>query len=798
MATWELRTRGPVALVAAGRVVPLDDPMLVAFLAVLALAGDDGVADSEMQLLLTPDAKRDAARRELARIDARARELLGATAIDARAGERRALASDALALDVEVLAAGAETSCSDFLRDLRLADAPEFDAWLDAARRRVRPRIAAVPFDDTRRRRNPPRGALVALGAAIVLVVAIGAYAMMRPSTGFATGDVVLLADVANQTGDTLFDQGMLTAASVALEQSGRVRLYPRARLPLVYRLMRIADRGTTLDYELAQDVAERDHVRWVLGLTVSRSNEGYHVAARVTDVLRHAEIADVGASATTRGEVIGTLDNVLVGVRRKLGESRWEMRGRHAPLPLVTTASLEALRSYSEGTSAWASQRYEQAGELWQRAVDLDTGFAMAYGSLGSWHYYFHDRAKGEFYYDEAFKRSARLTEWERLRLLEGRATYRGNTDSALVLSRTIAERFPSVRSWYNYGTSLMQSGRRQEAMAALRRGLTYDSTHVNSWINLATSAKGLKQYDDAVRFYERAGQLDSNVLYTANINNEYGGALVHAGRPADAERAFRRMVAGDALADRMLGLRSLGWLALWQGRLYEAIGNFQQAIEASQQANSPLGEGRNRMLLAGVYRTVNRVADANAEIARAVALSKSPQYEPSMLAVLMYACQQLDRPKDVESLGVLLHQRTNADSRADRAAEAFANGMLQLVRHHPDSALVFLRQTQEFPVRSQRLMSTAEAFQALGRRDSVRVALTELVETDEFGSQGQDEWLRAPLLLGDALLALGDSAGAYKRYQEVATRWRDAPPDTPDLVTARARLASLAARAR
>ena len=273
MATWELRTRGPVALVAAGRVVPLDDPMLVAFLAVLALAGDDGVADSEMQLLLTPDAKRDAARRELARIDARARELLGATAIDARAGERRALASDALALDVEVLAAGAETSCSDFLRDLRLADAPEFDAWLDAARRRVRPRIAAVPFDDTRRRRNPPRGALVALGAAIVLVVAIGAYAMMRPSTGFATGDVVLLADVANQTGDTLFDQGMLTAASVALEQSGRVRLYPRARLPLVYRLMRIADRGTTLDYELAQDVAERDHVRWVLGLTVSRSN---------------------------------------------------------------------------------------------------------------------------------------------------------------------------------------------------------------------------------------------------------------------------------------------------------------------------------------------------------------------------------------------------------------------------------------------------------------------------------------------------------------------------------------------
>jgi hypothetical protein len=93
---------------------------------------------------------------------------------------------------------------------------------------------------------------------------------------------------------------------------------------------------------------------------------------------------------------------------------------------------------------------------------------------------------------------------------------------------------------------------------------------------------------------------------------------------------------------------------------------------------------------------------------------------------------------------------------------------------------------------------MSVAEAFQALGNRDSVRVALLALVDTDEFGGQGQDEWLRAPLLLGDVLLASGDSAGALKRYQEIATRWRDAPPDTPDLVAARARLAALAARTR
>jgi tetratricopeptide (TPR) repeat protein len=361
-------------------------------------------------------------------------------------------------------------------------------------------------------------------------------------------------------------------------------------------------------------------------------------------------------------------------------------------------------------------------------------------------------------------------------------------------VLSRTIAERFPSVSSWYGYGTTLMRRGRREEAIAALRRALSFDSLHVNSWINLATSAKGLRRYDDAIHFYERAGQIDSSVLYTSNINSEYGGVLVHVGRTSDAEALFRRMVASDRIADRMLGLRSLGWLALWQGRLYEAIGDFQQAVEAARQSENQLGEGRNRMLLAGVYRTANRPAEANAEIARAVALAKSPAYEPSMLAVLVYACQQLDRPRDVEAIAALLRERVRPDNSADRTAAAFANGVVQLMRRHPDSALVFLRQAADFPVKAQQLMSSAEAFQALGMRDSVRAVLAAVIEGDGFGAQGQDDWLRAPLLLGDVLLALGDSAGAIKRYQEVATRWRDAPPDTPDLVTVRARLAALA----
>jgi tetratricopeptide (TPR) repeat protein len=797
MPAWQFRTLGSAELAGRDRVVAVDDPLLVAFLAVLAVEGDGGIAAADLQLLLTPEAKRDAARRELARLVAGARDLLGETAIVVGGDERYALAPDALSLDVDVFPQAREMECADFLRGVPLPDGPEFRDWLAATRRRVAPRTNTP--SSTVRPRNRASLRSTAIAAFIVIVVAGAGYrAFARPATGFVAGDVVMVADVANHTRDTVFDQGMLTAATVALRQSARVSLYPRSRLAAIYRLMKLDATGTALDYELAQDVAERDHVRWVLGLSISRGADGYHVGARVADVRRHLEVADVNATAPAKNDVLGTLDRVLVGVRRKLAESPWDVQARHRPLPLVTTASLEALRSYAEGSTAWSGQRYDHAGELWRRAVDLDTGFAMAYGALGSWYYYHHDRATGQHYYDEALKRSDRLTEWERLRLLEGQAAYRGNTDSALVLSRKMSERFPGVTSSYNYGVTLMQAGRREEAIVAYRRALAFDSLHVNSWINLATSAKGLGRYDEAVSFYERAGNIDSAALYSANINGEYGGTLIRVGRIADAEAVFRRMAAADRVTDRMLGQRSLGWLALAQGRLVEAIDAFQLSLAAAQQANNTLGEGRNHILLASVFRTANRPVEANAEITRALALDKSPVFEPSLLAVLVYACQQLDRPRDAEAVAALLHERVNPDSREDKGAEAYANGVLQLIRHRPDSALLYFRQATDFPVAVQRLMGKAEAFQALGQRDSTRVALETLVDSGGFGGQGQDDWLRAPLLLGDVLLASGDSAGAVKRYQEVIARWRDAPADFPDLVTARARLSALTAARR
>lgn len=632
---------------------------------------------------------------------------------------------------------------------------------------------------------------------AMIVVAALTQSACLhrdRPITGVSTGAAVLIADVRNETGDTTFDRGLLEAARVALQQSAHVRMHPRSRVPETYRLMQITDPRTPLTYELAQEVAERESVRFVLGLFISRVGVGHVLTARIADVPRHATVAEVSESFSTPDRVIGALDRVMGRTRRILGESTRSIAERRQSLPRVVTGSIGALRSYSDGSTAWMQARYDEARELFHRAVELDTGFAMAYGALGSYYYYFRDRERGERYLGEALARSERLTEWERLRLTENHLHYRGKVDSAIVISGVMTQRFPSVLTWYDYGTSLMNANRDREAMLALSRALELDSTFVNAWINLATVYKGQGRFKEAVESYREAERHDSTALYRNFINHEYGGALIQNGQSAEARGVYERMAASTALGNKQFGYRSLGYLALWEGRVHDAVSAYQQAIETAQQQREPLSEARNRLLLASVYRTLNRLGDASAQVTRVLVLSDAPTVDPSFMGPVAFELGQLERLTDLDSLVSRIRARAVPHNRAHQSALALATALTQLGRRRADSALASLGMvSHDYGWRVIPLLARAEAFEMSGQRDSLLATLRILEGVRAYGREGQGDWMRVPLLIGDELARRGDSAGAVQSYEAMIARWRGAPADLPDLVAARSRLSAL-----
>lgn len=788
MSRFRLRTLGAASLAGRNGTIPLEEPRLVAFLVMLALAGDEGATEGDLLLCLTPDATAEHGRVELSRLADLLRARLGDDASVIRTPLGYALAPGEVGADVRVLEAPARSVCVPFMSGFALTGSPEFTEWLAEERRHVEP-IAAPIW----RRRPSRRGAALAAIAFVVLSAAAAYLLVPRRIAGFSVGDAVLLADVRNETGDPELDAGLRTAATIALQQSGRLRLYPRSRLASIYSLMQITSGDTPLTFELAQEVAERDNVRFVLGLQVSRTGDRFHVTARLADASGAEKTIEETATAASREEVLRALDDVLLVMRRRLGESRAELDERRRPLPQVTTTSLAALRSYAEGTVAWDRGNYALAGELWMRAVDLDTGFAMAYGALGGWHYYHHSREAGERYHNAALSRAHRLTERERLRILEAHAGYRGLRDSSLVLSGMIAVRYPSVSTWYNHGTGLLSALRRDEAIAALEKALSFDSTHVNSHLNIATAVKGQRRHEEALVYYAQAGRLDSTALYQNNINHEWGGALVLVGRLAEAESAFRKMSQRPSINDRALGLRSLGYLALWRGRVEESIAMFGQASAAAQQSGSGLSEARNRLLTAASYRVAGRELDAGRETDRAMSLMASPTLEPLFLVMIATSCARLGRADDARTVLSVLRARMSPENSMDSASEAYVSGLVHLAEQRPADALAAARRAEQLPFRIPLLMLEAEAFTAMGHADSARVRLEQLIDEPGFGVDAEDDWLHGHLLLGDLQLAQGDTAGAQRSYERLVKQWRDSPTALPDLVAARSRLVSL-----
>ena len=816
MHRYTLQTLGTVWLRGPAPVgeIALDEPRLIALVVLLAVAGDDGESDDELLLRLTPADTAERGRAELARLIALLRVRLGDDASLLRTANGWAFAPGLVTMDVRRRGDDAMVECVAFLQGFKLPGSPEFREWLAATRRRVEPRVGprveprveprdgsaavapALPGLPAPSRRRADRR-FVAL-ALLILIVAGGAFLrVVRPAHSLAPGDALLVANVQNETGDSLFDVSIARATTVALQQSQRVQLYSRSQLAAVYQRMQIGNLDTALTFDLAQEVAQRERIRFVLGLRIVRSGDGYRVSGQLADVATPTRMTEASATAATRNDVIAALDEVLIATRRQMGESRSDVRAHASSLPAVTTSSLDALRSFGEGSSAWARGDYALARELWQRAIDIDTGFAMAYSALGSSHYYTHDRDGGERYFGEALKRAGRLSDRERLQMLTSLAQYRGSVDSAVSTSRLLAQRYPGVSTWYSHGTMLMQAQRDSEAITAFHTALRYDSTHTSSYINLATTARRMRRDDDALAYYARAGHFDTLVLYRNNINTEWAATLVSKGRVAEADSAFRRMTAGPRIGDRALGFRSRGYLALWRGHPDEAIGYFRQATEATIQTRSPLSEARNRMLLAAAYRTAGRDRDASSEVTRTLALAEAPVMEPFALAMVATSCIKSGRVDDAERVLKLLRTRVKRQNGADTASEAYVAGLISIARGRPDSALHQARRASKLPQPSLRLALQAEAHRLLGQSDSARAVVMQLLDDRGFGTESQEDWLRAPLVLGDLLRAQHDTAGALSAYQRLLDQWRDAQPGLPDLLAVQGRIAALRTRA-
>lgn len=653
-------------------------------------------------------------------------------------------------------------------------------------------------IDRHRRLAAPRRSRLlrVALATAVLAAAAVGTLTVRsRGAARVSPGTPVLVASFQNATGDADFDGSLQTAVEIGLQESGHVWLLSKARIGDALKRGGHGVADTIVTGELAREVAVRENVPLVIEMALARPGNEYLLTGRIVRAATGGDLRSFQTRLASREAVLGGLSDVVARIRAALGEA--DSLRPAAELPALTTASIAALKLYADGEAAWNRRDWVLAETLLQRAVSLDSTFAMAHVLLARHsHLRANDRPAALAALAAARRWSAHLTARELLALEIEEASSRGQSRTAAALTELMAARYPSPASVGSHATTLMRADRCAEAVPVFRRALGMAPRSVSNWINLATCYQIIDSLPAALQAYAEAERVDSTILSRDNLNQEWGRVFVRMGRLSAADSAFRRMLAQPDAPNRARGLRSLGLLAMTRGDYRAALADFSESSRHFAAAGSPLGAARSETLAAQAAAALGEDAEARARLGAVARMLTNRPLEP---VYHLYVGLTHLRVGDVSGAQVWLtrlDRLAEPGAQSDTAVRNLLAARIAIARGDLARARVLVpERVPAFAsfLRPLLLETMGRIHEGLGHPDSALAALRWAQAFPTWGTELQEQWERLPLSIAAAELAVGDSAEARAALSEILAQWKDAPLDFPDRRRAREKLLEL-----
>lgn len=623
-----------------------------------------------------------------------------------------------------------------------------------------------------------------------------------KTALAFQKRDWIVIADFENLTGDRVFDRSLQTALTVGIQQSQYVNVLPPARVQEALGRMR-KESGAKLDEALASELAVREGVKAVLVCSIAEVGGVYSLTARLVEPGSRATVLTEATKVTGKNQVLPALDTLAKTVRQNLGESLLSISRQSLPLPRATTASLEALKTYTDGKRLLGTN--EQAGiDLIRQAVAMDPDFAMAHADLGFHDYLSGDKIQGEEHFTKALSLLDRLTLREKLWIQALAEDCRGNRDQAVNDYRTYLAQYPDdgaarFRLGWTYMATLHQY---EKAIEAFQKVLEINSSDSGAYINLATCYGGMGQREKAVEYYQKAFQIRPSEMTGPFVNHEYGFMLVEMGNLPKAAETFQKMISEDPAWKKARGHRSLGLLNMYQGKYTEAIANLKEAILLNKSIQALQSEYRDHMYLASAYRTKGRSADFASELGVANRILSRARFGPTWSIYVAKTYARMGRTGEATRLlNDMMSQAQNPtalsgvsrSSRADQAAIYIVKGEIALTTRKASEAMESFELADKLDSQGLGLESLAFGYRTLGKPQEAANKYQEIIPKLWLGGEEQEYWILAHYELGKIYKELGDTPKAKEYYEKFLSIWKDADPDIPILRQARAEYAKL-----
>jgi tetratricopeptide (TPR) repeat protein len=316
-----------------------------------------------------------------------------------------------------------------------------------------------------------PSGIWRAITVVSLIALLIAAYFLLRPKARLTDKDTIVLADFTNSTGDPIFDGTLRQGLAIQLEQSPFLKVMDDQEVQGVLGRMNLSS-STRITNQVAHEICLREGAAATIDGAIASLGKSYVLTLQAIACQNGSTLAREQVQAADKEHVLNAVGSAATAMRVKLGEPGNTIQKLNRPLEEVTTPSLEALQSYSAGYSDLAQGNFLAAIPLFERAIEIDPNFAMAYQFLGGALFTAGDKVGSTENAEHAFRLADRVSEYERSQIVLYHYDTTGELDKEIDALQLGIRNFPRAGALMHNQLSLIyiDMGRYEDGLKEAR----------------------------------------------------------------------------------------------------------------------------------------------------------------------------------------------------------------------------------------------------------------------------------------------------------------------------------------
>jgi tetratricopeptide (TPR) repeat protein len=565
------------------------------------------------------------------------------------------------------------------------------------------------------------------------------------------------------------------------LGQTPFLNIFPDDRVRETLRFMgRSPDERITK--EVGKEICERQGIKAMLVGSIASLGSHYVITLEALNARSGDPIAREQVEVESKEKVLSSLGTAASSLRMKLGESLSSIKQYDVAIEQATTSSLEALKAYAMGNEERNKGRVREALAFYQRAVDLDPNFAMAYARIAVFYGNQSQFESAKVYVQKAYDLRDRVSEREKLYITEKYYNYvTGEMDKAIETLQTWAKLYPAdFIPHNNLSLNYLYFGRYDDGLKEALEAVRLSPNNVSARENLIGSFLGLERIDEA----EQAANelLKTNPDYPGGHYHSYVFAFMRG----DQAQMKRETEWARGKIDESEFISNLAAAETFSGRYKKSEELAKQSSDMFLSQGAKENAANTWIVLSQAQSVVGKCQVAKENVQRALAIFKG-RMSMSGGAITLAACGDVAKS---QSLMDEVLKEYPKDLPVTMISAPLTRALIEKDRGNLDQALQYLESLRRYDlgIIAGLANNYARGSVLLDQRKG-NEATAEFKKILEHRAIDFFSPLHAlaQLQLGRAAAMSGDMTSSRKYYQDFFAAWRDADPDLTVVVEAK-----------